>query len=105
MKNIKLFALVLLMAAFQSCGDMSNNTNENNHQYTDSSGMNADGTGNPDAAGAPMRNAYDTDSNSYTNGPDNAAPKSSAMDSTKSMNPNSNNGATNETSPAGATNR
>jgi len=78
-----------------SCGNMSNNTNENNHQYLDSSGMNAD-NGNPQNSTAPMRNSYDTDSMTSTSGPDNASPKSNAADSTASINPNSNNGVTNE---------
>jgi len=83
MKKIYSLTAVALLA-MTSCGNMSNNTNEDNTHYTDSSGVNPDEKGNPDASTAPMRNSYDTDSATSTSGPDNATPKSSAMDSTQS---------------------
>lgn len=77
-------ALILMVGA---CGNMSNNTNEDHANYTDSSGMNADNAGHPDA-GASMRDVYQTDSTTSTSGPDNAAPMSSATDSTQGMQQN-----------------
>jgi hypothetical protein len=87
MKNLGIGTFLLALISFTSCGDMSNNTNEDNTHYTDSSGMNPDNAGNPHASDAPMRNEYVTDSTTSTSGPDNAAPKSSATDSSVSTQP------------------
>jgi hypothetical protein len=87
MKALTLSTLLVALISFSSCGDMSNNTNEDNTHYTDSSGMNPDNAGNPNASTAPMRNEYVTDSTTSTSGPDNAAPKSTATDSTVSTQP------------------
>lgn len=87
MKGLKIMLIVCFASFITACGDMSNNTNEDHSQYTDSAGMNPDDMGNPNATTAPMRNSYDTDSATSTSGPDNAAPKSSAYDSTVSTQP------------------
>ena len=48
--------------------------------------MNSDGnTGAPNTSTAPMRDVYPTDTDNKTNGPDNAVPKSSSFDSTRSI--------------------
>lgn len=87
MKTLSSAVFLFLAVVFASCGDMSNNTNEQHTNYTDSSGMNTENSGNPNAQGASMRNVYDTDSATNTSGPDNAAPKSSATDSAQSTSP------------------
>jgi hypothetical protein len=87
MKGVKIMLLLACAVTFGACGDMSNNSNEEHSQYTDSSGVNADDMGNPNATTAPVRNTYDTDSMTSTSGPDNAAPKSSSLDSTVSTQP------------------
>lgn len=84
---MKVFIVCLsisLISLLTACGNMSNNTNEDHTHYTDSSGMNAEDANNPNASDAPMRNVYDTDSMSNTSGPDNAAPKASSEDTTRS---------------------
>ena len=87
MKPVKIMLPLVLALSLGACGDMSNNTNEDHSQYIDSSGVNADTSGNPNSTDAPMRNTYDTDSMTSTSGPDNAAPKSSSLDSTVSTQP------------------
>jgi hypothetical protein len=86
MKTIAVIVFSVVTVAFASCGDMSHNTNEEHTHYMDSSGMNADGnTGAPNTSTAPMRDIYPTDTDNKTNGPDNAVPKSSSFDSTRSI--------------------
>jgi len=87
MKTIKIALLFASLGLLAACGDMANNVNEDHSHYTDSSGVNPDDAGNPNASDAPMRNAYDTDSTTNTSGPDNAAPKSTSQDSTVSTQP------------------
>lgn len=87
MKAIKSLLCLLIIGLCSACGDMSNNTNEDNTNYTDSAGINPDNAGQPNASSAPMRNTYDTDSTTSTSGPDNAAPKSTSMDSSTSTEP------------------
>jgi hypothetical protein len=87
MRGVQITLAVATLLIWSACGDKSNNSNEDHSQYTDSSGVNAENSGNPDASTAPMRNTYDTDSMTSTSGPDNAAPKSSSLDSTVSTQP------------------
>ena len=87
MKPVKIMLTLVLALSLGACGDMGNNTNEDHSQYIDSSGVNADNSGNPNSTDAPMRNTYDTDSMTSTSGPVNAAPKSSSLDSTVSTQP------------------
>lgn len=87
MKKLTYILVAAIAFTAYSCGDMSNNTNENNHQNADSIGVPSNDPGNPDATGAPIKNVYDTDSMTSTSGPDNATPKSESMDSTRSLQP------------------
>jgi hypothetical protein len=84
MKALTIGTALFTSVFFTACGDMSNNTNEDNTHYSDSSGINADKAGNPKNSTAPMRDDYVTDSSTSTSGPDNAAPKSTATDSSVS---------------------
>ena len=82
MKTVTTIMFAVFFSLLAACGDMSNNTNEDHSHEIDSSGMNTEDAGNPNASNAPLRNVYDTDTMNNTVGPDNAAPKSSATDST-----------------------
>lgn len=74
-----------LFFCFIASGTSCHNTNEQHTNYTDSSGMNQeDAAGRPNTTNAPARNTYQTDTTNNTSGPDNAAPKSTAQDSTQS---------------------
>jgi hypothetical protein len=86
MKTIYKVLFCVAIAGFSACG---NKYNDQHTHYIDSSGMNGDeNTGAPNTSTAPTRNVYPTDTESSTNGPDNAVPKSSAMDSTTSIQQN-----------------
>ncbi|HTM65991.1 MAG TPA: hypothetical protein VL093_06715 [Flavipsychrobacter sp.] len=83
---MKTIAVILFSAAilgFAACG---NGTNDEHTHYIDSSGMNPDeNTGTPNTSTTPIRDSYATDTANSTNGPDNAVPKSSSMDSANSL--------------------
>lgn len=83
MKHTAIAAAFLLSVVGSSCGDMSNNTNEN-HSVADSTGTDYPEPENPNTSNAPLRDTFSTDIMSPTAGPDNAAPKSSATDTTPS---------------------
>ena len=76
--------LAFSAAIFTSCGDMSNNTNEDNTHNEESPIDEMNPVGSPNTTTAPQRDSYATDTTNNTAGPDNASPKSSAMDSTPS---------------------
>ena len=85
--KIFLTSLILLSPLlFSSCGDMSNRSNEEHTNYTDSAGVNPDQAGNPNTSTAPIRDSFNTGATNNTSGPDNAVPKTSAEDSAKSLN-------------------
>lgn len=76
----KILSAVSFMIICSACGNMSNNTNEQHTNYTDSSGMNPDeGTGTPNTSTAPLRDTFNTNAESSTNGPDNAPPVADSM--------------------------
>jgi hypothetical protein len=89
MKTIAIILFSTAILGFAACG---NGTNVEQTHYIDSSGMNPDETnGAPNTSATPIRNSYATDTANSTNGPDNAVPKSSSMDSTNSLQTNGNN--------------
>ena len=83
MKHLSILAVAALLA-FTSCGDMDNNVNEE-HSHADSMFHSQEqGQINPNQSTAPLGDSFGTDHMSPTTGPDNAAPKSTAQDSTPS---------------------
>ncbi len=84
MKSLILAACILTVLS--SCGDMAHNTNNNNAMSADSANTAQDHTtGYPNTSGVPIRDTFNTDEDNNTGGPDNAVPKSTAMDSANSV--------------------
>lgn len=84
--QLKRFLLsVTLFAALYGCGNMSHNTNED-HSHEESSPIDSmNPVGSPNTSTVPMRDTFDTDSFNNTQGPDNAIPKASGRDTSRSI--------------------